>query len=258
MHIPEIKSISRRSRLHTEASKELKRSPSSFRVSLLAPALLSLIPSIFQRALRRHIQESKVLLAAPHVQHSLPSLLSAGGSLLKIQLLRCYHSHSKLWSSKLHISIKWNQFYCHTRKHSCSRAVCWPPGSSIGNQARSWGFGECCFRGQIDRTRTFSPRAEAFLIPALSLGRYRFGCVRFNEGWGVGYLSLVFLMSCLDCIKFLKPSMRSTSPEVIQHPSRLAFKTQQVLQGYIYRFAEQRGYLCQCLGSQASPLHVPQ
>lgn len=51
--------------MHTEASKELKRSPSSFRVSLLAPALLSLIPSIFQRALRRHIRESKVLLAAP-------------------------------------------------------------------------------------------------------------------------------------------------------------------------------------------------
>lgn len=57
----------------------------------------------------------------------------------------------------------------------------------------------------------------------------------------MGYLSLIFLMSCLDCIKFLKPSMRSTSPEVIQHPSRLGFKTQQVLQGYIYRFAEQRG-----------------
>lgn len=65
LHIPKIKSISRRSRLHTEASKELKHSPSSFRVSLLTPAPLSVIPSIFQQALRRHVQESKVPLASP-------------------------------------------------------------------------------------------------------------------------------------------------------------------------------------------------
>lgn len=40
MHIPEIKSISRRSRLHTEASKELKFGPSSFAVGLPALSLL--------------------------------------------------------------------------------------------------------------------------------------------------------------------------------------------------------------------------
>lgn len=172
------------------------------------------------------------------MQHSLPSLLSAGGSLLKIQFSRCYHSHSKLWSSKLHISIKWNQFYCHTRKHSCSRAVCRPPGSSIGNHTRSWGFGECCFYGQIDRTHTFSPRERAFLIPALSLGRYRFGCVHFSEGWGVGYLSLIFLMFCRDCIQFLKLSMKAHYPKLF---STHQFKIQQELYRYIYRFAEQRG-----------------
>jgi len=38
MHIPEIKCISRRSRLHIEASKELKLGPSSFDVDLLAPS----------------------------------------------------------------------------------------------------------------------------------------------------------------------------------------------------------------------------
>lgn len=39
MHIPEIKSISRRSRLHTEASKELKLGLSSFDIGLLASSL---------------------------------------------------------------------------------------------------------------------------------------------------------------------------------------------------------------------------
>lgn len=39
MHIPEIKYISRRSRLHTEASRELKFGPSSSDVDLLAPSL---------------------------------------------------------------------------------------------------------------------------------------------------------------------------------------------------------------------------
>lgn len=38
MHIPEIKPISRRSRLHNEGSKELKLSPSSFDAGPLAPS----------------------------------------------------------------------------------------------------------------------------------------------------------------------------------------------------------------------------
>lgn len=65
MHIPEIKPISRRPRLHTEASKELKLIPSSSEVGLLAPALfvlpapLSLVPCIFHHELKRHAHEKQ-------------------------------------------------------------------------------------------------------------------------------------------------------------------------------------------------------
>lgn len=65
MHIPEIKPISRRPRLHTEASKELKLILSSSEVGLLAPALfvlpapLSLVPCIFHHELKRHAYEKQ-------------------------------------------------------------------------------------------------------------------------------------------------------------------------------------------------------
>lgn len=102
MHIPEIKSISRRSRLHSESSKELKPCPSSFDAGLFAPSLflrccsaLLNIPCL-SASLRRHVHRKQSSLSSPclHVQPSLPSLLSAGGIVTKnttLETLPCTH-----------------------------------------------------------------------------------------------------------------------------------------------------------------------
>lgn len=102
MHIPEIKSISRRSRLQSESSKELNPCSSSFGVGLLAPSLfirycsaLLNIPAL-SASLRRHVHRKQSSLSSPclHVQHSLPSLLSARAIVTKnttLETLPCTH-----------------------------------------------------------------------------------------------------------------------------------------------------------------------
>lgn len=106
MHIPEIKSISRRSRLHTEA--RAKTWPIFFWRWLARFFSLHVLPlcySWYSSSFRMHLEtltwKTKFSSSFLHVQHSLPCLPSAGGWLLKIPFSKHYHAHTKLWSSKL-------------------------------------------------------------------------------------------------------------------------------------------------------------
>lgn len=116
MHIPEIKSISRRSRLHTEASKELKLGLSSFArfFSLHAlPLCYSWYSPSFSMHLGDSYMENKVLLTMSTcaAQPAFPS--KCWGMVTKnttLETLPC----TKLWSSKLFLHQLWgcNPYPC--------------------------------------------------------------------------------------------------------------------------------------------------